>query len=74
MAGGQYATSLHTVGSVTKELHDFHRFDCVLRWAPRDAAQVQLSVDNLFDESYQTAVGFLVPGRSLRLGVRFTHQ
>jgi iron complex outermembrane receptor protein/vitamin B12 transporter len=72
--GEQYAASLHTGESVTVELSDFHRVDWVLRWAPRDAVEIQFSVDNLFDESYETAVGFPAPGRAVRLGLRFTHQ
>ena len=56
------------------KLDDYHRVDWVLSWSPARAWQLQLSVDNLFDEDYQSAVGFLGPGRSLRLGFRFTHD
>jgi outer membrane receptor protein involved in Fe transport len=72
--GEQYAASLHTGGSVTETLDDYHRLDWVLRWQPADVLELQLSVDNLTDQAYQSAVGFPGPGRSVRLGLRFTHD
>lgn len=45
----------------------------VLRWTASPHWQLQLSVDNLWDEHYETAVGFGAPGRALRIGVRLTH-
>jgi iron complex outermembrane receptor protein/vitamin B12 transporter len=71
--GEQYAISRHTGEELTVVLDDFHRLDWVLRWQALDALQLQLSIDNLTDEDYQTQVGFPAPGRSLRLGIRFSH-
>lgn len=71
--GGQWAASRHTGGQVTGELDDFHRVDWVLQWRPLPAWQLQLAMDNLLDEDYETAVGFIAPDRALRLGVRFSH-
>jgi iron complex outermembrane receptor protein/vitamin B12 transporter len=72
--GEQHASSRHTGEARMTKLDDYHRVDWVLRWSPTSAWQLQLSVDNLFDEGYQSAVGFPGPGRSLRLGFRFTHN
>ena len=71
--GEQWAASRHTGQEVTEELDDYHRVDWVLQWQPLDALQLQLSVDNLLDEEYETAVGFFAPERSVRMGVRYTH-
>ena len=72
--GEQYAASLHTGASVTETLEDYHRLDAVLRWQLRAFLQLQLSLDNLTDSHYHTAVGFPGPGRSLRLGVRLARR
>jgi len=72
--GEQYAASRHTGESVMQELDDYHRLDWVLRWDALDAVQLQLSVDNLLDETYQSAVGFPGPGRAVRLGIRLSHN
>ncbi len=71
--GEQWAVSRHTDPAVTKELDDFHRLDWSLRWQPLVAWQLQLSVDNLLDVSYETSVGFPAPERAVRVGVRFSH-
>ncbi len=36
---------------VTQELDDYHRLDWVLRWQLAQAWQLQLSVDNVLDET-----------------------
>jgi len=72
--GEQYAASRHTGESVMQELDDYHRLDWVLRWDALEAVQLQLSLDNLLDETYQSAVGFPGPGRAVRLGVRLSHN
>ena len=72
--GEQYATSLYTEASVTEELDDYHRLDWVLHWEPIAALQLQVSLDNVTDEDYQTSVGFPAPGRAVRLGVRLIHH
>jgi vitamin B12 transporter len=70
-AGHQWAASRHTGEQVTEQLEDYHRVDWVLRWQMASAWQVQLSVDNLLDENYETAVGFDAPGREFRVGITF---
>ena len=67
--GQQWAASRYTGAEVTQKLHDFGRLDWVLRWQPVAAWQVQLSVDNLLNEQYETAVGFNAPQREFRVGV-----
>lgn len=71
--GEQWSTSRHTGQEVTQKLDDYHRFDWVLEWRPDRHWRWQLSVDNLLDEDYETAVGFAAPGRALRVGVRYTN-
>jgi len=71
--GKQWATSRHTGAAVSEELGAFHRIDWVLQWQASPAWQLRLSVDNLLDENYETAVGFPAPGREVRLGLRFNH-
>jgi outer membrane cobalamin receptor len=71
--GEQWATSRHTGMEVTEELADFHCLDWVLQWRATSAWQMQLSVDNLLEENYETAVGFPAPEREFRLSVRFSH-
>ena len=72
--GQQWAGSRHTGREITEELDDYHRVDWVLHWQPLAAWQLQLSVDNLLDEDYETAVGFTAPDRAVRFGVRFSHR
>jgi vitamin B12 transporter len=71
-SGQQWAASRHTGTLVTEELNDYHRLDWVLHWQLAPAWKVQLSVDNLLDENYATAVGFDAPQREIRLGVKFS--
>ena len=71
--GEQWAASRHTGEQVTEELDSYHRVDWVLRWQLVEAWQLQLSVDNILDEDYETAVGFSAPSREFRLGVRFSN-
>ncbi len=71
--GEQWAASRHTGELVTEELNDYHRLDWVLRWQAAPAWRLQLAVDNVLDEGYETAVGFSAPGRQVRLGVVFAH-
>jgi len=67
--GEQFASSLHTGETVVETLDDAHRVDWRLRWQALDALRLELAVDNLLDEDYQTAVGFPGPGRNLRLAL-----
>lgn len=71
--GQQWSSSRHTGAQVTEELDDYHIVDWVLRWQVAPSWQWQLSVDNLLDERYETAVGFYAPQREVRLGVVFNH-
>lgn len=71
--GEQWSTSRYTGTDVSEELDDFHRVDWLLRWRPTLAWQVQLSVDNLLDEDYETAVGFAAPERAFRFGVKYSN-
>ncbi len=73
-SGQQWAASRHTGASVTEELDDYHRLDWVLRWQLAQAWQLQLSVDNVLDENYETAVGFSAPQREIRVGVTFSND
>jgi len=52
-------------------LGDYQQLDWNLRWRARKWLQLELAVDNLLDEDYQTAVGFPAPGRLLRMSVGF---
>jgi len=67
--GEQYASSLHTGETVIEELNDYHRVDWNLRYQLSPAIQLEVAVDNLLDEHYQTAVGFEAIGRTARLAI-----
>ena len=67
--GEQYASSLHTGETVIEKLDDYHRVDWNLRFQFNPAIQLELAVDNLLDERYQTAVGFNAVGRTVRLAI-----
>ncbi|MBE9539100.1 MAG: TonB-dependent receptor [Proteobacteria bacterium] len=67
--GEQYASSLHTGESVIEELHDYHRLDWNLHFRLSPSIALDLAVDNLLDEQYQTAVGFVAVGRTARLAI-----
>jgi vitamin B12 transporter len=71
--GQQWAASRHTGEQVTEELDDYHRVDWVLRYQLAPAWLLALSVDNVLDEQYETAVGFDAPSRAFRVGVTFSN-
>jgi outer membrane cobalamin receptor len=48
--------------------------DWVLSWQLAQAWELQLSVDNVLDENYETAVGFSAPQREFRVGVTFSND
>jgi len=73
-SGQQWSASRYTGDLVTQELDDYHRLDWVLHWQLAPAWRLQLSVDNLLDEDYETAVGFNAPQREFRLGVMFSND
>ncbi|GAB3273553.1 TonB-dependent vitamin B12 receptor BtuB [Parahaliea aestuarii] len=61
------ASSLHTGDTVVTELDAWQRLDWRLGWQASRWLALELALDNLLDEGYQTAVGFAAPGRSVRL-------
>ena len=67
--GEQKSSSRHTGETVVKTLDDFHQWDANLAWQPRDWLAVELAMDNMLDDDSETAVGFKVPGRSVRVAL-----
>ena len=65
--GAILASSLYTGQTVVTELASYQRLDWRLNWRALAALEVELALDNVLDERYQTAVGFPGLGRSLRL-------
>lgn len=72
-SGQQWAASRHTGERVNEELDGYHRVDWVLRWQVASAWALKLSVDNVLDETYQSAVGFDAARRAFRFGVQFNN-
>lgn len=69
----RYATSLYTGNSVTETLDDYHRVDFSLQWQVLEPLRIQLAIDNMLDEDYETSVGFPDAGRLFRAGFTLTH-
>jgi iron complex outermembrane receptor protein/vitamin B12 transporter len=67
--GEQYASSLHTGEFVVEELNNYHRLDWNIRYQLNRSIALDLALDNLLDEDYQTAVGFVTAGRTARLAI-----
>lgn len=67
--GEQYASSLHTGEFVVEELNNYHRLDWNIRYQLNPSIALDLALDNLLDEDYQTAVGFVAAGRTVRLAI-----
>jgi len=67
--GAQYASSLHTGEFVVEELNNYHRLDWNIRYQLNRSIALDLALDNLLDEDYQTAVGFVAAGRTARLAI-----
>ena len=61
------ASSLYTGQTVVTELSSYQRLDWRLSWRALAALEVELALDNVLDERFQTAVGFPGLGRSLRM-------
>ncbi|MCE3251249.1 MAG: hypothetical protein K0Q67_259 [Cellvibrio sp.] len=70
-AGEQFATSQHTGEATLHELDDYQRFDANLFWVVSDSLEMTMSVENLFDNSATTAVGFPAPGLLWRVGLQW---
>ncbi|MFV0278289.1 MAG: TonB-dependent receptor plug domain-containing protein [Parahaliea sp.] len=65
--GAVPASSLHSGELQVTELDAYHRVDWRLGWQASPVLGLELAVDNLFGEDYDTAYGFPAPGRVLRL-------
>jgi outer membrane cobalamin receptor len=66
--GEVYDTSVPTGGMM---LDAYNRIDTTLTWMPMEGLDLLLSVDNLLDEDYEEAIGFIAPGRRARLALRY---
>lgn len=71
--GDQNSSSRYTGESVVETLDDFHQLAANVAWQARDWVSLELAVDNMLDEDYETAVGFKGPGRSVRVALILTH-
>lgn len=56
-----------------QELEAFTRVDISGRWRVADGWFLSASVDNLFNEDYQDAIGFPAPSTRWRLSIRYRH-
>ena len=72
--GEQHASSRYTGVTVIETLDDFHQLDMNLAWQILKWLSVEVAVDNIIDEDYQTAVGFPGPGRSARLALTLSNR
>ena len=52
-------------------LDGYSRVDATVTFSQTSALNFVLSLDNLFDEDYQEAIGFASPGTRARLGIRY---
>jgi outer membrane cobalamin receptor len=52
-------------------LDGYSRVDAAVTFRQSNSLDLVLSVDNLFDEDYQEAIGFPSPGTRARLGIRY---
>ena len=52
-------------------LDSYNRVDVTTTYRPSDSFNILLSIDNLFDEDYEQAIGFPSPGARARLAVRY---
>ncbi|MEN0039223.1 MAG: TonB-dependent receptor [Cellvibrio sp.] len=69
--GEQFATSQHTGEATLHELDSYRRLDANLFWSVSDSLKMTVSVENLFDNSATTAVGFPAPGLLWRVGLQW---
>lgn len=68
LVGETFDSSIPTGGLM---LDGYNRLDTTVTWRPTAEMDLLLSVDNLQDENYEEAIGFVSPGRRLRLAVRY---
>ena len=52
-------------------LDSYNRVDITTTYRPSDSFNILFSIDNLFDEDYQQAIGFPSPGSRARLALRY---
>lgn len=71
LVGEQYATSQHTGAVTLEKLDAYNRMDANLFWSISDSLEINVTVENLFDEDYQNAIGFPAPGLLWRAGLRW---
>lgn len=69
--GEQFATSQHTGEATLHELDSYQRLDANLFWSVSESLKMTMSVENLFDNSATTAVGFPAPGLLWRVGLQW---
>lgn len=69
--GKQFATAQYTGDATLHELDAYERVDANLFWTVSDALKVNFTVENLFDASATSAVGFPAPGLLWRAGLRW---
>jgi len=66
--GRQFSGSQHSGIGSYYELEQIQRVDCAINWELTPKLSVKGAIDNIFEQNYQTSVGFPAPGRSIRLG------
>jgi iron complex outermembrane receptor protein/vitamin B12 transporter len=69
--GEVFNSSLHTGQSFTQALDDQRQLDWRLTWATTANLSMNLAIDNVLDDNFETSVGFPNAGRTLRLGIQW---
>ncbi|VUD67594.1 Vitamin B12 transporter BtuB [Thalassocella blandensis] len=69
--GEQYATSQHTGDVSLHELDAYTTLAASAFYTVTEQLELNLAVENMLDEEYQTAYGFPAPGRLMRLAMSF---
>ena len=69
--GEVFSSSLHTGQSNTQALDDQRQLDWRLTWAATANLSMNLAIDNVLDDNFETSVGFPNAGRTLRLGIQW---
>ena len=69
--GEVFSSSLHTGQSFTQALDDQRQLDWRLTWATTANLSMNLAIDNVLDDNFETSVGFPNAGRTLRLGIQW---
>ena len=69
MVGEVINTSLYTAQPLTLALDNQKQLDWRLAWKASPKLGLNLSIDNVFDSEYETAIGFPSVGRLVRVGL-----